>query len=732
MTTLATQAKIMSLTSAFKRERPVVLHADDDMASLLMAEGALNDAGFDVFHAGNGAEACDLFEEIQPDLIIMDAIMPEMDGFEAISHIRQSAMGQFTPILMITGLDDLDSITRAYEGGATDFLTKPINYFVLPHRLQYMLRTKNTADALRVSQLKLDNAQRIARLGHWEWNSSDSELSWSRGFSRIFGLDLDVDRGSWDTIYNYLENLEKARLRSAIATCIAENSLLQIEVNVACTVSNMKRVVRFEAESIQDETDDSIQLLGTIQDVTERTNAQKQIHDLAYFDIVTGLPNRAQFNERLRNALLNSRNLDTNFAVLFLDLDRFKQVNDTLGHDAGDDLLKHVSERLLAVLRHNNPDQRSYVETPGESPLDIVARLGGDEFVVLLGRTCNYEDAANVAARIAEAVRAPYTIAGTEVSITTTIGISVYPTDGTDSETLMKHADIAMYHAKENGKDGYQFYSKSIHEKVLTRFALESDLKQALDQDQLTLVFQPKVSMITGEIVGVEALTRWNHPTRGEIHPSEFIPLAEETGLIVKLGSWVMKKACECMQCWVNEGVLVTPIAINCSPIQFDRGSITESIDTALKTSGLDPELLEVELTESLFLNDIEKGINVLNDIKSLGVQVSVDDFGTGFSSLSYLKRLPVDKLKIDHSFVKDLPDDSGDAAIVTAIITLAHNLNLSVVAEGVETEAQFTWLQEQGCDEFQGYLASPALTVEDFESWLADRQLPLKKASGL
>lgn len=731
MKELATQANLLSLTNSFKRELPVVLHVDDDMASLALAEGALEEAGFEVFHAGNGREAVDLFTEIQPDLIIMDAIMPEMDGFEAISRIRKTVNGQYTPILMITGLDDLESITRAYDGGATDFLTKPINYFILPHRLQYMLRTKNIADALRVSQLKLDNAQRIARLGHWEWNSSDSELSWSRGFARIFGFDLELDHGNWETIYGYLEDIEKARLRSALTDCIDNHSLLQIEINVNCKITNRARVVRFEAESIKDEKDEGIQLLGTIQDVTERSNAQKQIHDLAYFDIVTGLPNRAQFNERLRNALLNSKSLDTNFAVLFLDLDRFKQVNDTLGHDAGDELLSHVAERLLTVLRHSNPNNRLEQQAVGASPLDIVARLGGDEFVVLLGRTRSAEDAAGVASRIAEAVRAPYVVAGTEVSITTTIGISVYPHDGQDSDTLMKHADIAMYHAKENGKDGYQFYSKAIHEKVLTRFALESDLKQALDQDQLTLVFQPKISITTGELVGVEALTRWKHPTRGEVPPSVFIPLAEETGLIIQLGAWVMKKSCETMQQWVANGVMDTPIAINCSPIQFDRGSITANIDAALKASKLDPRLLEVELTESLFLTEIEKGIAVLHDIKKLGVQVSIDDFGTGFSSLSYLKRLPVDKLKIDHSFVKDLPDDAGDAAIVTAIITLAHNLNLSVVAEGVETSAQYKWLKNQGCDEYQGFLASAPLSADELVVWLIDREQPLRSAAG-
>lgn len=732
MSRSAEQASLQSLTAAFKRDRPVVLHVDDDMASLVMAEGALEAAGFDVFHAGNGLEAVELFEEVQPDLIIMDAIMPEMDGFEAIAQIREHPIGQYVPILMITGLDDFDSITKAYEGGATDFLTKPINYFVLPHRLQYMLRTKNTADALRVSQLKLDNAQRIARLGHWEWNSADDELSWSKGFARIFGLDPELDHGTWDTIYQFLEDLEKARLRSAITDCIDTNGLLQIEVNVSCPLSKAMRVVRFEAECIQDDKDTSIQLLGTIQDVSERTNAQKQIHDLAYFDLVTGLPNRAQFNERLRNALLNARNTDTNFAVLFLDLDRFKQVNDTLGHDAGDDLLRHVSERLLAVLRSSDMAGRVGSNADGESPIDIVARLGGDEFVVLLGKTKSAEDGANVAARIAEAVRAPYVLAGTEVSITTTIGISVYPHDGRDSETLMKHADIAMYHAKENGKDGYQFYSEAIHEKVLTRFALETDLKQALEQDQLSIVFQPKMSMKSDEVVGVEVLARWDHPTRGTIPPSEFIPLAEETGLIIQLGAWALKRACESMQRWVDEGVLRCPIAINCSPIQFDRGSIIGSIDDALNASGLDPSLLEVELTENLFLTEIDKGINTLNEIKKLGVQVSVDDFGTGYSSLSYLKRLPVDKLKIDHSFVKDLPDDVGDAAIVTAIITLAHNLSLSVVAEGVETEAQLDWLKTQGCDEYQGYWASAPLGADELELWLEERRPQLPKAAGL
>jgi len=384
-----------------------------------------------------------------------------------------------------------------------------------------------------------------------------------------------------------------------------------------------------------------------VQDITERTDAQKQIHNLAYYDLVTGLPKKNQF------------------ALLFLDLDHFKQVNDTLGHDAGDDLLLQVSSRLTGVVRDSDQVTRAQ---EGDD----------DDVVVLLGSINRADDAARVADRIAEVIGQPYMIGENVVSVTTTIGISVYPADGTDSETMMKHADVAMYHAKERGRNGYQFYSREIHEAALARFSMEAQLKAAIENEQLTLMFQPKVALNDHRIVGVEALARWTLESGEDVNPQEFIPLAEETGLILPLGRWVLMSACVQMQRWIDDGREPFSVAVNCSAVQFERGSIIQDINNALTVSGLDPRYLEVELTERVFFENIDVGITLLKEMKALGIQVSIDDFGTGFSSLSYLKHLPVDQLKIDQSFVTDLETDPGDAAIVSAIVTLAHNLGLT------------------------------------------------------
>lgn len=724
----------MMLTSYHQREKPVVLHVDDDAASLMMAEGALEDAGFDVVQASDGIEAIEQFHASDPDLIIMDAMMPNMDGFEAISHLRRTTLGAHVPILMITGLDDLDSITRAYDEGATDFLTKPINFFILPYRVQYMLRSKATADALRASQLKLDNAQRIARLGHWEWATANDALTWSREFARILHYPADQHGGSWQSFLDSIDEDCRQAVRHTAAQAVEESREFSIEFTLGTVAGDQTRTIRLEAEPHLDDEGCCTHMLGTLQDITERTNAQQQIHTLAYFDLVTGLPNRAQLNEQLNYVLKTAQRNGTQFAVMFLDLDHFKQVNDTLGHDAGDDLLQQVATRLTSVVRETDSVSRTGAMAEDEpGTRHTVARLGGDEFVVLLGHINRAEDAARVAERLATSISEPYSLGNVDVNVTTTVGISVFPDDGEDAETLMKHADVAMYHAKEQGRNGYQFYSHGIHQLALARFSMERDLKIAIEEGQFSLVYQPKLRADTLEFTGVEALVRWNHPEKGTISPAEFIPLAEETGQIIPLGSWVLETACRQAQAWVDKGLDNIYMAVNCSPMQFTRGNIVSDIDNALELSGLDPNLLEIELTENLFLENVDHGIKVLNRMKQLGICIAIDDFGTGYSSLSYLKRLPVDKLKVDRIFVDGIDTDAGNQAIVAALVTLSHNLDLTVVAEGVETDEQLALLRELDCDEAQGFLLSYPLPPDELEQWLIARgESSLKKVAGL
>ena len=585
-----------------------------------------------------------------------------------------------------------------------------------------MLRSAEVANELRTSQNRLNDAQRIAGIGSWEVEPASGTVGLSDECRRLLGFNKEESVENLHQAFRYLDRSVVKQILEKYQEAVDDGTAFNSEFQMRHPSEQRELTLRVQAVS-QIDKNQKRNIIGTLQDVTEIFNAQKQIHNLAYYDVVTGLPNRVHLNEKLSYALALAKRSGRKFALLFLDLDHFKQVNDTLGHDAGDELLQQTADRLKEAVREYDSVVRPVsFQKNNENALPsnhTVARLGGDEFIVLITNIENEQDAAVVAKRISTTIVEPYKIAGTEANISTTIGISVYPDDGRDSETLIKHADIAMYHAKESGRNSMQFYSREIHDASLQRFSLEKKLKLAIEAEELQLAYQPKMCLATGRIVGVEALVRWTDDELGVVSPAEFIVLAEETGLILPLGRWVMLEACKQMKEWVLAGLDLQSIAINCSAVQFMRSNMTELVSEVLSLSGLEPNLLEIELTESLLLQDTEEGIRILNELKARGIQVSIDDFGTGFSSLSYLKKLPVDKLKIDHSFVRDLAVDSGDEAIVSAIITLSHKLSLDVVAEGVETEEQCRVLSEMKCDQIQGYLVSKPLSADDFRNWI-------------
>jgi len=714
----------VSIQCSASRNKPLVLLVDDDPTGMLMATETLQAEGFDVVTAEDGIEAIQMFTRYRPDVVVMDVVMPRMNGFSACAEIRTTELGKHIPVLMVTGLNDVESIRKAYELGATDFITKPINTFILSYRIHYLIRAKATADELRESRAKLDKAQSIAKLGYWEWQTADNICSWSAECVHI----LNVPRLN-GTLGSLLESVH-ANDRSLVATLLdragKESQCVSTTFRTHPDIKDNTKIIQLEAES-----DTTGHMVGTLQDITERANAEEQIHNLAYFDLVTGLPNRANLNDMIDTAITRARLNNEKFALLFLDLDRFKQVNDSFGHNAGDTLLRSVSTRLCEVVRDSDFVGQADDSVSRIRSIEKIARLGGDEFVILLDNIERVEDAAYLARRICKSLAKTFRLNATDVHISTTIGISIYPADGTTPDELLKHADVAMYHAKEQGRNCYHFYSQSIHKLSLERFALERDLRESLESGSFHLEYQPKISIRTGEITGVEALVRWEHPTRGRVSPADFIPLAEETGLILPLGEWVLRTACAQMASWIKQGVPPFVMAVNCSAIQLVRTDMTNVIERALDATALDPTCLEIELTESLLLQNVEEGIAILQALKSLGLHVSIDDFGTGFSSLSYLKRLPVDKLKIDQSFIRDLNTDPGDAAIVTSMITLAHNLDLTVIAEGVENTEQLGFLRANRCDEIQGYLISRPQPAASLQQWIHqyNQQLTTKAA---
>ena len=547
-----------------------ILIADDDRSMRLALMNVLDSDGYQLHEVTNGLEALRYCLKGLPDLVLLDAMMPEMDGFEACKKIRQLEGAKHIPILIVTALDDDESVERAFSVGATDYLPKPVHFAVLRQRISRLLRAVRT---------------------------------------------------------------------------------------------------------------------------------EKHVRQLAYNDPLTGLPNRTTFTTRLSELLSKMRNSEEMLAILFLDLDRFKLVNDTLGHSVGDLLLKAVAERLQRCVRSG----------------DMVARLGGDEFTVILDRVKSRDGIARIAQTICESLDRPFSFAGQEMFVSTSIGISIYPVDGTDIGTLMKHADTAMFRAKEVGRSFF-FYENHMEAAVTRKVEIEADLRRSIDRDQIDVYFQPKAELITREIVGMEALVRWNHPTKGLIGPDEFIPLAEETGLINEVGLWVMISACVQVQEWIKKGYSPYAVAVNLSGVQLERGDIVHQVEQVLTETNMDPTLLELEITESTIMHHPEKVIDVLKQLKNMGVKLAVDDFGTGYSSLNYLKRFPIDLLKIDAEFVRDVMTDPDDRAIIRSIIALAKSMRLQVVAEGVESREQEDFLREEGCDFIQGYYVGRPLDGDEFE----------------
>jgi len=452
-------------------------------------------------------------------------------------------------------------------------------------------------------------------------------------------------------------------------------------------------------------------LVTAIRDITERKEAEEQIRYLAYYDSLTGLPNRTFYRELVSRALLLAKRHRWTIAILFIDLDYFKRINDTLGHDIGDQLLRTIGDLVKMCIRKSD-----FIARSEQDELEnVVARLGGDEFIVLLNEIAHSQDASRVARRILKELARPFTLAGHEVFVTASIGIALYPLDGSDAENLLKNADVAMYHAKNQGRNNYQFYTKSMNATSLQRLDLENDLRKALDRSEFLLYYQPTVDVQTGAIIGAEALVRWKHPEKGMISPVEFIPLAEETGLIVPLGEWVLRTACIQNKAWQDAGNKPLRMSVNLSSRQFDQEGLIEAVSNALRDSGFDPRYLELEITESTIMKNPEKAATTLQKLKDMGICLSIDDFGTGYSSLGNLRRFPLDTLKIDRSFVINITTDSDDAAITTAIIAMAHSLKLRVIAEGVEAEEQQTFLRNLGCHEMQGFLFSQPIPVNEF-----------------
>jgi diguanylate cyclase (GGDEF)-like protein/PAS domain S-box-containing protein len=635
-------------------------------------------------------------DERQWDLVIADYSLPQFNAMQALELMQQKQLD--IPFIVVSGTIGEATAVEAMRAGAHDYIMKGNVARLLP-AIERELREWGERAARRKNERRfrslIENSSDIITVV----DPAGLILYESPSVERLLGHAPGDLIGTLLTAHVHPEDA------AALVEALATQSTPSVEFRFATRDREWRHLEATVKALIHDPDVGGIVL--NCRDITARKQDEAMIRHLAYFDALTGLPNRMLFDDRLSQALAHSRRRgEPGLAIMFIDLDRFKTINDTLGHGAGDLLLRITAERFSGAIREE----------------DTVARLGGDEFLILLPGVADVESAARVAQKILATFSAPFSIADQELHATTSIGISIFPGDGDDPETLIRNADTALYRAKEGGRNRYQLYAPAMNAIAFQRLVLENSLRRAAERNELALHYQPLVSLATGAVVSVEALIRWHHPELGLVSPAEFIPMAEETGFIVPLTRWVLDTACAQMMAWRRAGIDVPTVSVNVSPRGFNDCNLPGMVGEVLAATGMDGKCLNIEITESVMMENVQASIETLAQLKKFGLKVSVDDFGTGYSSLSYLKRLPIDTLKIDQSFVRDVRAANDEAAIANLIIAMAHSLNLSVVAEGVETPEQKSFLESRSCDIIQGYLVSKPLPVPEITRFLQQR----------
>lgn len=689
------------------RNSALILVVDDDATQRLLARASLEKAGYAVEEADDGLAAVEATANLRPDMILMDVEMPHLDGFGACSTIRK--MPDFTelPIVMMTGREDDQSIQTAYDSGATDFVSKPINWALLGHRVRYIMRVSRVGRGLRDSERTNRALIRSIPDSMLVVDRNGNLITHHRGTSGSHLIDERLsDRSSvFEALPQSLSDVWRENIVNVLETGDSWHSENKYKAN-GTTHHYETWMIPYTGENV----------LIITRDVSAYKRSDAKVRRLAFFDTLTGLPNRQSFLIQVAEEIRNAEQCEGRFSILYIDLDNFKRINDSLGHSVGDALLCGLSKRLEQCLRRDD-----YVARYGRTNSHLkVARLGGDEFTVLLRDLKDADDPTTVAERIQESLQDPINHMGQQFVITPSIGIATYPEDGRDIDSLVKNADTAMYHAKAAGRNRVSLFSGTMSVRSLERLDLEEALRRAINNGDLELHFQPKLEIATEQVKSVEALLRWTHPDRGPVSPAKFVPIAEESGLIVALGDWVLQRACDQLREWHDGPFGDLRIAINLSAKQFYQNDVDQQIMRALDARGVNKQRLELELTEGALMHDVDETISMLQRLNKAGFKIAVDDFGTGYSSLSYLKKFPIDALKIDRSFVQEIDCQGDDQSICRAIIALAHGLGMKVVAEGVETKEQLDYLRLLDCEEIQGYLFAKPMPALDLVSFLS------------
>lgn len=698
-------------------KKSTLLIVDDDQDIRDLIENSLSKNLYNFIHVESGEAALEAIENTLPDLIILDVIMSGIDGFETCRQIRNSDAGKHLTILIMSSLSDMSSINKAYDAGATDFAIKPFNATLLSHQIKFLLKAKTTADDLRNTQNQLNTTQRIAKLGHWEWTFSDNRMNWSKEVCKIMDFPPTTTTATRQQIVEKFHHDDIQQIKDVISNAIRNKSSYQLEHRLVSSNGQIKTVLQ-EAEVFFDEDGQPSKIVGTLQDISIKKKSEEKIKTLSYYNKVTGLPNRTLLKRLVNKHIKNAHN-KKQIPVLTVTLDRFKLITDSYGHAFGENLIRKVAVRLIRSVKESTyfvrKDYENIFQKPDlKKPLTI-AHCNGDEFVVLLPEISEIDDTALIAKNITENLAKPYHISGEEIRATASIGISVYPFDGKDTDTLLKSSATALYHAKRQGGDGYKFYTAKMNARAFERLTLETHIRRAIDEKQFILYYQPKMSLSTNKLIGMETLLRWEHPELGLISPDEFINIIEKTGLVIALGERIIKAACDQIKRWEEDGYELVPVAINLSPVQLRQKDLHLRIARILKKTNVEPYMIELEITESTLMKNVDKTISMLKKLRLLGMKISLDDFGTGYSSLTYLKHFPVNSIKIDRSFVQHVVNDPDDAAIIKGVTAMAHDMQLEVVAEGIEEQSQLDFLKHVGCDYGQGYYFSKPIDATSF-----------------
>jgi diguanylate cyclase (GGDEF)-like protein/PAS domain S-box-containing protein len=682
---------------------PKILLIENDPAAANAIQAALTDShtgSFEVVRVRQLAEGLARLSKKGIAAVLLNLFLPDSHGIETLDKLLSAALD--VPVLVIGGPDDEALAKLAVEQGAQDYLLPGhLDSYSLPRALRNAIERKAVEDALYLekerAQVTLNSIGDAVLCTDISGNITylnlvaETMTGWRR--EEATGKPLAE-------VFQIIDGSTRKAARDPMEMAVEQNRTVGLTVNcVLIRRDGFESAIEDSAAPIHDRAGNVTGAVIVFHDVSAARAMTLQMTHSAQHDLVTNLPNRLLLNDRITQSIALSRRQKKPIAVLFLDLDGFKYINDSLGHDTGDELLQSVSKRLLASVRRS----------------DTVSRQGGDEFVILLSEITHPEDAATSANKILLSLSAHHSIRGQDLHINGSIGISICPEDGGDAETLIKNADTAMYHAKASGRNNFQFFKAEMNLKAVERQSLEGSLRRALEREEFLLHYQPKVNLDTGEITGVEALIRWQQPDRGLVPPSQFVPIAEDCGLIIQIGRWVLREACRQARAWQDAGLPPLPIAVNVSAVEFRDKSFVEGVRAILSETGLEARYLQLEVTEGVLMEDAQSTASVLQNLRMMGIHIAVDDFGTGYSSLSYLRQFPIDALKIDQSFVHQITSDPDDSTIVSAIIHMGKSLKHLVIAEGVETQEQRAYLQTQRCTEGQGYLFSRPLGAAQF-----------------